>query len=423
MIIAAPASGQGKTVVTLGLLRAMARSGRTVRSAKSGPDYIDPAFHAAASGGPCVTLDSWAMPPEMLRARAAGPEPLIVEGAMGLLDGAAGSPVGGAGSVHSLAEALSLPVVLVIDVARMGQGVRAIVSGLLAESCVEIVGLILNRVGSSRHERMLRAALEGMPPVVGVVPRDDRMGLPTRHLGLVQAGEHPELDRFLEAAADVIAESVDLDRLQGLLRPLSSAGARAVAFAPLGQRVAVARDRAFAFAYDHMIENWRSAGADILPFSPLADEPPHEDADAVFLPGGYPELHAGQLASNASFKLGMQRAGLRNAFIYGECGGYMVLGDGLVDAEGQRHAMLGLLRLETSFADRKMSLGYRELVCDRPPLAGAFRGHEFHYATTVSANGEPLFRAQDAEGSDLPDMGLRLGSVCGSFAHLIAPVA
>ena len=411
LILAAPASGAGKTTVTLGLLRAFRDRGTAVRGAKSGPDYIDPRFHEAASGAPCPNLDAWAMPPGMLAGLAAGPALLLVEGAMGLFDGA---PPDGRGSAADLARMLSLPVALVVDAARMAQSVAPLVAGFAAhDPAVRVVAVILNRVGSARHEAMLRAACP--LPVLGAVPRDECLATPSRHLGLVQAQERPDLDAFLDRAGRMIARHVDLDALEALAAPLPPAPRTRIP--PPAQRIAVARDAAFAFAYPHLLDGWRDAGAEVATFSPLADEAA-PGADLVWLPGGYPELHAGRLAGNARF-LGS----LAGRAVHGECGGYMVMGDGLVDADGARHAMAGLLRLETSFADRRLTLGYRTLTAAAGPFAGTWAGHEFHYATTLRAKGAPLYAAQDAEGTPLPPTGLRQGAASGSFAHLIAPVA
>ncbi|WP_371153378.1 cobyrinate a,c-diamide synthase [Jannaschia sp. 2305UL9-9] len=409
LILAAPASGSGKTTITLGLLRALRDAGHAVRGAKSGPDYIDPRFHEAASGAPCVNLDAWAMGAPMIAGLAATSDLMLIEGAMGLFDGA---PPDGRGAVADLARQMNLPVVLVVDAARMAQSIGPLVAGFAHhDPDVQVAGVILNRVGSARHEAMLRAACP--LPVLGAVPRDPALSTPSRHLGLVQAREHPTLEAFLAHAATVMARSIDLDALTGLARALP-----AVPRAPLpppAQRIALAQDAAFDFAYPHLLDGWRAAGAEIVTFSPLGDEPA-PDADLVILPGGYPELHAGRIAGSAVFL-----ASLKDRAVYGECGGYMVMGDGLIDADGQRHAMAGLLRLETSFASRKLHLGYRQLVAEGGPMPGAWRGHEFHYATTLLADGPPLFTATDAEDAPLPAMGLRMGQAAGSFAHLIAP--
>jgi len=250
------------------------------------------------------------------------------------------------------------------------------------------------------------------------VPRDAGLAVPSRHLGLVQAGERDDLEDFLDAAAEVMAQAVDLSALAALAAPLPAPGP-VPRIAPPAQRIAVARDVAFGFVYPHMLADWRAQGANVLPFSPLADDPVPDGAGFVFLPGGYPELHAGRLAAAGRFMTSLRAAAAAGVPIYGECGGYMVLGDGLVDADGARHAMAGLLRLETSFAARRLHLGYRRVRATGGPMDGDWWAHEFHYATTLAENGDPLFTARDAEGMALAPMGLRAGQVAGSFAHLI----
>lgn len=425
LLIASPSSGAGKTTVTLGLLRALRNRGIATAPGKAGPDYIDPAFHAAASGVNCLNFDPWAMRPELISANAAlhraGDRLLIIEAMMGLFDGAAD----GKGAPADLAAALGLSVVLVVDVSRMSHSVAALVSGYANfRSTVRIAGVILNRVGSDRHEAMVRHALEMIRmPVVAVLRSDPDLALPERHLGLVQAEEHQALEGFIDRAATAFSASCNFELLlraarQGPNRPSAANIARLM---PFGRHVAVARDIAFTFCYDHMLLGWRRRGAEISFFSPLADEPPPADADAIYLPGGYPELHAGRIAGARRFRKGMMDAASRGVKIFGECGGYMVLGDGLVDAEGHRHEMLGLLPVVTSYQHRKRHLGYRRVS----PLAGSFfdramTAHEFHYSTIVSeSNVDRLFHVTDALGSNLGDAGLRRGQVAGSYLHLI----
>jgi cobyrinic acid a,c-diamide synthase len=424
LVISAPASGSGKTTVTLGLLAALRQRGLPVISAKSGPDYIDPAFHEAATGVPCTTLDAWAAGADQLRARAVRQRGshLVVEGAMGLFDAAPEQdhPLG-TGSTADVAAALGLPVVLVLDVARMGQGAAAVVAGLAGfREDVHVAGVVLNRIGSARHEAIVRGAVETVLPVLGALPRRKDLEMPSRHLGLVQAGEQGNLGAFIDRAAEWVASGCDVDAILADAALLHGDVGPPAHIEPLGQRIAVARDLAFGFAYAHMLDDWRALGAEVSTFSPLAGERPAEGCDAVFLPGGYPELHAGKLAGAEEFRAGMARAVADNALIYGECGGYMVLGEGLVDSQGKRHRMLGLLRLETSFSEPKRHLGYRRLtMLGGLPWHGVLRGHEFHYATTLKAEGDPLFLAHDAEGADLGEAGLHHGKVMGSFFHVI----
>ncbi|MFQ5984030.1 MAG: cobyrinate a,c-diamide synthase [Alphaproteobacteria bacterium] len=428
LIIAAPASGSGKTVVAAGVLRALRRRGLRVASFKVGPDYIDPAFHAAATGRDCLNLDAWGMRPQTLRALAArladDAELVLGEGVMGLFDG---TPEG-SGSTADLAALTGWPVVLVVDVARQAASAGAVVRGFATHRPdVTLAGVVFNRVGGPSHAQTLRRAsapLEGVR-VLGFVPRDARLNLPERHLGLVQAAEHEELEQFLDGAAEVMAGSIDLDAVAGLARPsvLGPGPRPAAPLPPLGSRIAIARDQAFAFCYPATAEGWRVAGTDLSFFSPLADEAPERGADAVYLPGGYPELHAGRLAANRRFVEGLRTAARRGAAVYGECGGYMVLGEGLTDEDGTRHPMAGLLPLETSFAERRLHLGYRRLKLSvTGPLGhrgGAFRGHEFHYASVVREGVLPLFHRHDAAGAALGSAGSVEGRVMGSFVHLI----
>ncbi|MEW9615035.1 cobyrinate a,c-diamide synthase [Shinella sp. S4-D37] len=424
LLIAAPASGSGKTTVTLGLARALADAGLGLVSGKAGPDYIDPAFHAAASRRACLNYDPWAMRPDLIRANAAeqaGPEGfLLVEAMMGLFDAAAD----GTGAPADLAATLGLPVVLVVDCSRMSQSVAALVKGYRDHrSDIRVAGVILNKIGSPRHEAMLRGALEASGiEIFGMLRSDPLLAMPERHLGLVQAGEHGTLESFIVRAAAVVTRCCDLDRLVAIAERGRAQPRGAVpCLPPLGQRIAVARDVAFAFSYEHILMGWRMAGASLSFFSPLADEAPAADADAVYLPGGYPELHGAALANAHAFRLGMQDAARRGARIYGECGGYMALGEALVAADGSRYAMLGLLPLVTSFAERRRHLGYRCVT----PLAGSgfsapMTAHEFHYSTVVSEGAaDRLFAVTDAIGEDLGEAGLRRGAVSGSYMHLI----
>jgi cobyrinic acid a,c-diamide synthase len=441
LIIAAAASGSGKTTLTLGLLRLFARQGLAVRGCKIGPDYIDPAFHAAASGAACFNLDAWAMRENSLGSVVAATQPhdlLIVEGVMGLFDGAAtasASPTSqasdlAAGSTAQLAAKTSWPVILVLNVKGQGATAAAVAKGLLQfHKDVRVAGVICNNVGSPRHGEILRHAFRQADiPLLGLVPRASSLHLPDRHLGLVQAGEHGDLENFLNGAADHLAQHVDIAALRAVagrsIDGLQRATSTAALLPPLGQHIAVATDVAFAFAYPAQLRAWRHAGAVLSSFSPLQDEAPDAAADAIFLPGGYPELHAGRLAANSRFIAGLRQAAADGKVIYGECGGYMMLGQSLTDADGQAHAMLNLLPVETSFAQRKLHLGYRQIRqrCATPfgRTETLLRGHEFHYASVVAqAAGDRLFEVTDAAGRDLGAYGHRRGSVFGSYLHLI----
>jgi cobyrinic acid a,c-diamide synthase len=432
LIVAAPRSGSGKTTVTLGLLAALKRRGIAVRAGKAGPDYIDPAFHAAASGAASVNLDSWAMPPQLLDAltgdAAKTAELLIIEGVMGLFDGVTGAS-GRTGSTADLATRLRLPVLLVLDVSGQSQTAAAVVRGLAVhDPGVRIAGVVLNRVASERHHALVKDAIEALGmPLLGAVPRDSALAMPERHLGLVQAQEHGDLTARLDGLADMARRHLDLDRIVAISEPPAAAAAsHPPALPPPGQRIAVAADQAFAFFYPHLRDGWRRAGAEIVTFSPLADETPPRDCDACWLPGGYPELHAGVLANARRFQEGVRRFAAARP-VHGECGGYMVLGEGLEDAKGTRHAMVGLLGHATSFATRRLHLGYREARVlahgALGPAGSMIRGHEFHYATLVSPGADEKFLdLTDAQGQPLGGAGGRRGHVSGTFFHAIAQV-
>jgi cobyrinic acid a,c-diamide synthase len=509
LIIAAPRSGSGKTTITLALLAALTRRGVAVRAAKAGPDYIDGAFHAAASGHAVMNLDSWAMPPRLLDAllarSAEGAEILLIEGVMGLFDG---TPAvrGRCGSTADLAARFRLPVVLVVDVTGLSQSAAALVRGFAThDGAVRISAVVLNRVASERHRQLVVEAIADLGiPVAGAVPREDGLSLPERHLGLMQAAEHGDLPMRLACLADIAERHLDLDALIAAAAPLklqrenapasginpltppalrsgdplpqgerviervaryspspdagvgptamqrphcplplwervpsrnsgeADEGAdgdadqmnRVLPLRPPGQRIALAKDRAFSFVYPHVLEGWRRAGAEIVCFSPLADESPPESCDCCWLPGGYPELHAGQLASAHRFRGGLARFA-RSRSVHGECGGYMVLGQGLEDAGGERHAMAGLLGHATSFAACKLHLGYRQVRLLRDgPLGAAgsmVRGHEFHYASLAMAgDDEPFCDLADSQRQPLGLSGGRRGNVSGTFFHAMA---
>ena len=428
LLISAPSSGTGKTTVMLGLLRALAEDGLRVQPFKSGPDYIDPAFHHAASGRASFNLDGWAMGPALWQAIAAqahGADLCVAEGSMGLFDGVATRGQQGFGSSAETALTMGWPVVLVLDVSGQAQSAAASALGFRQYlPDLPFAGVILNRVASARHERLTRLGMEraGLP-VLGVLPRRGDLTLPERHLGLIQAVEHPDLDAAIAAYATFLRAHVDLDALTAAARGHALPARPPALPLPPAQRIAMAQDAAFSFAYPHLLEGWRAAGAEILPFSPLADQPPAPDADLVWLPGGYPELHAGRLAAAERFRAGLRRHA-ETGPVHGECGGYMTLGEALIDKDGHRHRMTGLLGLTTSYETRKFHLGYRRATL-RAPMAGhaagsVLRGHEFHYSTILDQPDAPLAQVADADGNPVAETGSVRCHVSGTFFHLIA---
>lgn len=434
LIIAAAHSGAGKTTITMGLLRALRRRGVSVRSAKCGPDYIDPGMHALATGRPSVNLDSWAMRPALVDSLRtyieADAELVVCEGVMGLFDGRAGEAPDADGSTASLAIRTQWPVILILDVDGQAQSAAAVARGFADfRAGVRVAGVILNRVGSERHLALCRDAIEGVGvPVVGGLPRHERLHLPERHLGLVQAQETAQPDQRLDEIADIIEARIDLEKLTKLAAPgrrapnrEDAAGTSAPRIVPPGGRIALASDCAFSFIYPHLLTAWKSAGAEIVPFSPLGDEAPDRSADVCWLPGGYPELYAGTLASKTRFMNGL-RAFARTRRVHGECGGYMVLGECLYDAKGEAHSMAGLLGHRTSFKEPRLHLGYRQARLSADSILGSAgtwcRGHEFHYASSVGVSSDdPMFDA--AEGMAEVCLGTRRGLVSGSFFHFL----
>ncbi len=431
IILGAPRSGSGKTTLTLGILRALRRRGVVVRAAKSGPDYIDPAFHEAACGAPSLNLDSWAMAPSLIDdlvcQAAAGSDMLLIESAMGLFDGADG-PAGRTGASADLAARLNIPVLLAMDVSGHSQSAAAVLHGFATlNPAVRVTATVANRVASDRHLRGLTRAIEPLGiPFIGALHRDTSLILPERHLGLVQAGEHADLDERLNHLADAVEAQLDLDLLLRCAEDIDIA-APATPIQPLtppGQRIALASDVAFSFVYPHLMQSWRRAGAEMVPFSPLADEPPPGSCDSCWLPGGYPELHAGALGAAETFRNGLAQFAETRP-VHGECGGYVALGKTLTDADGKEHRMAGLLSHATSFAKRKLNLGYRraELLTDTPIAARdtALRGHEYHYAVVVDpGDDDPVARLTDGWGTDLGPSGGKRGNVSGTFFHAIA---
>ena len=431
LIFAAPKSGSGKTVIVAGLLRHLRQRGIRVAAAKCGPDYIDPTFHTLACGTPCINLDPWGMRSETLSALIADLQNdavlVLCEGVMGLFDGA--GPDGESGSTARLARLTGWPVVFVVDASGQGNSIAALLEELCPPRPQRAFGGC--HLQSSRQRASRQRAVRSAPafPTRAAKPRNSlakrdvcRSGAASSVLYPLAKGSGTE--RQIERLGWSIGHALQIDRLIALARPSRfGTNGKGPGPAPFGQRIAIARDDAFAFVYEAILARWHGEGAEIS-FSPLADETPDPDADAIYLPGGYPELHAGRLAAVAGSR-GDQRAAAQPAKpIYGECGGYMVMGEALTDANGAAHRMAGLLPLHTSFAEPRRQLGYRVATLLEPgplgPSGARFRGHEFHYAGIVEEGAaDRLFALQDASGNDLGHAGLRRGRVAGSFIHLI----
>lgn len=471
LLVAATKSGAGKTVTTLALLAALKRRGFTVQAAKAGPDFIDCAYHARVTGRSTPNLDTWmggeaSLRPLLTRACAAEPkaDAVIVEGVMGLFDGAED----GSGSSADIARVLDIPVLLLADVRGTAQSAAAVVEGFMqhrpgGRSALNFAGCICTHVGSERHEAMLRRAFEDARlPLLGFLPRRGAPHFESRHLGLVTAEEADLSDTGLAEAADWLEAHVDIDALlnrMGLPKsktrkapPAVSAQADADAtgsdsasaadsassqarctksahrqYSAARPRIAVARDEAFLFCYADVPAVLGRFGAEIVYFSPLHDTSLPPRCTAVYLPGGYPELHAARLAANTSMKAAMHAAAKDGVRIYGECGGYIWLSQSITLPDGTVHPMCGLLPAEMIMQERFAALGYRSVAwhddeAGSAAAPDAWRGHEFHYARQLDAacppDCTPLWQLCDRRGASLPAGGAMRGSVCGSWVHL-----
>lgn len=416
LVLSAASSDAGKTTIAIGLIAALRRRGLAVSAAKAGPDFIDAAHLARASGGVVRNLDAWLAPEDAVReafARTAErADVTIVEGVMGLFDGRHGS---GEGSTAHVARLLDAPVVLVLDCAKASSTVGAIAYGLARyDPRVKVAGVILNRTASARHATTVgEACTAAGVPVLGVIPREAQLVLPSRHLGLTS----PDEDGWSvarDAAAAAVENGVDLDALLAI-----AYGARGLAHATRALpakgdvRVAVARDEAFWFYDESSLDALRDAGAAVVPYSPLRD--PFPDVDAAFIGGGYPELHARELEANVPAREGLRDAVAFGMPVYAECGGLMYLSTALRTAGGT-HAMVGAVPAVSAMRERRSALRYVEARVLRggPLFAGgdAVRGHEFHYSTTAYERSAPVYAIDGA------DEGYAGATLHASYVHV-----
>ncbi|MDW8325012.1 MAG: cobyrinate a,c-diamide synthase [Anaerolineales bacterium] len=434
LLVAAPASGSGKTTFTAGLIAALTARGLRVAAFKAGPDYIDPTYHTLASGRPCHNLDTWLAPAERLAAgfvrRANDADIAIVEGVMGLFDGYSG--LDDTGSTAHLARLLDAPVLLMLDVGAMARSAAAVVRGFRDfDPRVRLGGVVLNRVGSPRHAQMVKDAIESETglPVVGYLPRDDELHLPERHLGLIPTLEPGRWSAWLNAVRTKLETTVNVERileLAGSAPPLPDfTDDPFTAFAPGARAViAVARDAAFNFLYEDNLDLLRAAGAEIVFFSPLHDAALPAGAQAVYLCGGFPELYAEQLSVNTSLHAELRAAHARGLPIYAECGGLMYLTEAICDLQGRLWPMAGLLPGLSAMTPR-LTLGYRRLRAAGDNWlwrAGEpMRGHEFHHSVWQGRPRDLPFLYEllpdSSHGEPQPE-GVQMGSLLASYVHL-----
>ncbi len=435
IVIAATQSGSGKTTLVTGLLGALRSMGLKFQSYKIGPDYIDPGYHALASGRPAHNLDSWLLPKERIKKlfaeTAKTSDIAVIEGVMGLYDGGRK----GVSSTAEIAKLLNAPVLLVIDSKSMGASAAAIALGFRAyDPEVKLAGVLLNRLGSSTHEAMIREALEKINiPVFGAMRRDDSLAMPERHLGLLPTEENQDRE-LINRIAEAVGKQIDLKAVLALaqgtepMEIVTEPPAGSATFKPKDTekcRIAVARDEAFSFYYPESLKVLEQYGAEIITFSPLNDAS-IPAADGLILGGGFPEMFAEDLERNFSMRQSIRDAAHAGMPIYGECGGFMYLTEGLTDFEGQFHEMTGVIPGRVQMKKKLQMVGYVEakLLADSllGPAGQRLRGHEFHFSAELPNElGSEYPRAFEftrmRNGEKYP-AGYSKKNVLGSYLHL-----
>lgn len=426
VVVAGTSSGAGKTTVACGLIGALRARGLRVQGFKVGPDYIDPSYHALASARPGRNLDAFLSGPELIaplvRHGGRGAEIAVVEGVMGLFDGASGR--GELASTAHVAKLLQAPVLLVVDAASMARSAAAIVHGYRTfDPDVHVAGVVFNRVGSDHHEQLLRDAIDPLGvPVLGALRRDDRIATPERHLGLIPAGERETRTRaVLTALAGAMARYADLEEIERLARAAPALPGAAWSAEPAstragGARIAIARGPAFSFHYEENLELLRAAGAELAAFDPLSDEALPADAGALLLAGGFPEVFGAELEANAPLRAQVAAFAASGRPVLAECGGLLYL---CTELDG--HEMCGALPARARMADR-LTLGYRDAVAATPtPWLGAgehVRGHEFHYSQVAPAQDDlPAAWTLSARGAQRAE-GYTRGALQASYLHV-----
>ena len=436
-IIAGTHSGCGKTTVSLGLMAALTLRGYTVQPFKVGPDFIDPGHHTQITGRTSENLDGWMLDREtnhdLFRRMGQEADVIVGEGVMGLFDGFSGSDE--AGSTAQMAKWLGVPVLLVVDARSMARSAAAMVHGYTSfDPDLRFAGVVLNRVGSPGHARMLRQALRaaGGPPCLGCLPRQENLSLPSRHLGLMTAEDAPASQTWIQALGHWVDEHVHCENLLADTR-MRGDGPQSQAWVQTGTRahprkqkvrIGVARDQAFCFYYPQNLRLLQQAGAELIFFSPIQDTDLPEDLGGIYLGGGYPELHAAALAGNRGLRSQMRGFAQGNGPMYAECGGFMYCMQDLIDVQGQRHSMLGLFPFQARMDIRLRALGYREVQVQADSLLGpagiSLRGHEFHYSSIEEETDqvEQMYTLSDRLGKAWRQGGYRVFNVLGSYVHL-----
>ncbi|MFP4158696.1 MAG: cobyrinate a,c-diamide synthase [Desulfobacterales bacterium] len=431
LVVAAPASGSGKTTVALGLLAALTKRGINTAAFKIGPDFIDPGLHAGITGRPGRNLDGWMLERsvnlEIFAQAAFGADMAVVEGVMGLYDGFSGASE--AGSTAQMSKWLGLPVLLVVDAGSMARSFAALVKGFSEfDPDIEICGVVANNAASPGHLQYLKEAMQELPeiPLLGGIPRNAQASIPERHLGLFTAEDRVMTDERINALASIVSENIDLDRLIDLLDRVPVKQAARPAPPEPSVRVAVAKDAAFCFYYEDNLEVLRENGCEIVFFSPVNDQKPPDNIHGLYLGGGYPELYARELSKNHFMRKSIHEICASGMPVYAECGGFMYLCRSLEDTAGNIFDMAGVYSFETCMQKRLSSLGYREIrLAENTPLGPAgrvIRGHEFHYSHLKDPDAEKtakdVYEASDRKGAGRNASGWLAGRCLGSYVHL-----
>ncbi len=421
LVIAGTSSGCGKTTVTLGIMAALCKRGSHVQPFKCGPDFIDPTLHRQITGRISSNLDVRMCGVDFVRrtftVHALEADISVIEGVMGLFDG-------GSGSAAHLAALLGHPVILVVDVRSAAESVAAVIKGFETfDQGIRVAGVVLNRVGSVRHLQMITEAVRKYcrAEIIGALPRDSEISLPSRHLGL-HMGSEVDLDR--ERLATLIEEHLDMDKLWRIAGsadsgPDNSEGGRGRRVQKSIVRLGVARDEVFCFYYQDNLDMLAQAGAEIVEFSPIHDKNLPENLDGLYFGGGYPELHGADLAANIAIREDILQLSRSGRPVYGECGGFMYLCMSIVDTRGTKHPMVGIYPMHIKMGKRFRRLGYRQVEMQEDTLLGArgtiCYGHEFHYSEIDSMVDriERVFRLDDDRFE-----GYRIGNTLAGYVHL-----
>lgn len=434
-IVSALSSDSGKTLITAALINLLQKKGYKIGSFKVGPDYIDPMFHQKITQDICFNIDLWGMPQTRVHATVRylldHNDWVVGEGVMGLFDGS--QSVGFC--TADIATLMNLPIILIVNCHRLAETIFPIIQGMVnSQKQFKMAGIILNQVGSKRHAEILSKSLQKIEvPILGYLPRLNDLVLHHRHLGLHQPIDIHCFQEKFDLISNLVAQYLDVDRLINIIEKNSAVKNPSllplsfpkISLPVLGQRIAVAFDEAFSFVYPVLLESWRLAGAEIFLFSPLAHQQPPSHVDAVYLPGGYPELYLKEISQNRGFLNALKNLSEDSStVIYGECGGFMVMGQNIEDESGNLWPMAGLFDLVTSMQHKKLVLGYRQVQTLQKTILGPagshYRGHEFHYAkSTNTSSDQHLYKVLDNQAGQLGLAGLQRKKTMGSFIHLI----